>query len=164
MLLADMDLAIGDEHIADDDIDVGRLEMIAIEDAPCIPNEPMPVPMALPVALAGAPGDDVFSSLRPVSWRGFEVKFDRFSHTSGVLRAYGLCKSSSHRKCFRYAQTNTFPSRHALLAHLFAWMELGQEGKALSREQHQSRDIEIPAARVQQILLELDGMFLINPA
>ena len=157
--LADMDLAIGDEHIADDDVGDDALEMLAIEDAPCIPDAPMPLPMALPVALAGSPGNDVFASLRPVFWRGFEVKFDRFSSQNGILRAYGLCKNSTHRKCFRYVQTNLFPTRQALLAHLFAWMELGQEGTALSREAHQERTLHISEERTNQIKIELDVMF-----
>eukprot|EP00959_Pyramimonas_sp_CCMP1952_P249252 5210196-Pyramimonas_sp.AAC.1 len=79
--------------------------------------------IALPaLAVLGAPDAGAF--LRPVHWRGFTVRYDHWSHSSGILRCYATCRNPTHRKCFRYMQENRLPTRREVIAHLFGWAEL----------------------------------------
>ena len=111
------------------------------------------VPIALPaVAVVGAP--DAGAHLRPVHWNGFVVRYDRWSHSSGILRCYVACGNPDHHKCCRWMQENQCPSRREVVASLFAWAELGRS-TGMSRGEHQLRDTTPSGVRVREIMREL---------
>lgn len=95
-------------------------------------------------ALAGVDAMQHFN--RPVRLPGcdIDVRYDFFSHTSGVRRAYARCLA--HRACFRYRQVNQFDSEAELLGYLFAW---ASEGPNVERAVHVSRDFHPPPAAVR---------------
>ena len=71
--------------------------------------------------------------MRPAKCRGYEVKWDFFSHSSGIQRGYVRCRY--HRACFRYRQTNLHERKTELVSYLYHWAVLGEH---LSREEHVS--------------------------
>ena len=117
--------------------------------------EPAPVPVApgvlVPVAMAvGVP--NAFELLAPVHFEGLTCRFDNFSHTSGQLRCYVKCLHSGHHACFRYAQTNQFPTTKELLAYLFAWAQLSSLDERMPRGSHQERRCNPTPSQVRRIM------------
>lgn len=127
---------------ADDD----EPDRLALEDGPTDDYSAVAVP---PLALEVAIGPrDANEDLQPVVFGRFTVRFDRWSHSSGILRCYVRCLASSHPACFRYMQVNRMPDRAAILATLIGWAELGDD---VDRATHQARSCQPTAARVAQI-------------
>ena len=117
------------------------------------------VPVVVHEALGAPLGGDVLAeACRPVSLnvggRRFHVKFDFFSHSSGIQRGYVSCLNPDHRACYRYTQVNKFPTRRALVAYLMVWSELGI---GISRQDHQDPDLVVPAARQAELANLLGG-------
>ena len=126
---------------------------LAIEDGPAAGHAP--APLALPAALAvgeAAAGVDLGELVRPIAWQGWTVRFDGWSHQSGVLRAYVRCTNTMHVACFRYMQVNQLGRQAEVVANLLGWAELGD---GISRADHQSRACVPAAARTQAIIAEL---------
>lgn len=139
--------ALADEQLEADEADEAEGQPDA-----GVGSEPPPAAIvsAMPAAMAiGLP--DLNDELRPIMFGAYTARFDRWSHSSGVLRCYIKCANPEHRSCFRYMQMNQYPTRNAVLARLFAWAELGAEGSGMQRNAHQSRQLSGDPARIAEI-------------
>ena len=136
------------DHVADDADDDAEFPLAILDVDGAAPPMVMPAVAAIGDVHAGP----VAAYLRPVRWRGYTVRFDRWSHQSGQLRAYGVCNNIDHPACFRYTFTHKYSSRKELLSHLFCWCELGIN---TDRAEHQDRHLVIPELRRLQIEAEL---------
>ena len=97
-------------------------------------------------------GADRMAILRPCVFRGATVRFDRWIHQSGILRAYTKCAEPTHRACVRYRYCNQFPTTEEVAAYLIGWCELSP---GLTREQHQERGCKPTAARMAEVAAKL---------
>ena len=113
--------------------------------------EPGAQPLTLKRAVAigdVAAQEDLGARLRPVVFGNITVRFGGWSHSSGQLRAYATCCNSEHRACRRYAVVHLFDGIEHAVAYLVGWAEMGGD---LTREEHQRRSCEAPAARRERI-------------
>ena len=80
------------DHVADDDDDDAELLAILDVDGAA----PPPLLMILPAvaAIGDVHAGPVAAYLRPVRWSGYTARFDRWSHQTGQLRAYGVCNNN----------------------------------------------------------------------
>ena len=87
------------------------------------------------------------------NYRGKIVRFDNFTHASGIQRGYISCSRSKsthpnhHRACYRYTQVCNFPNHLHVAAYLMAWDAGGCT--CPSREDHQN--FEPPAHVVTRV-------------
>lgn len=146
-------LAIEDGAIAADE-DPSERARPALADA-FAPPQPLPPPQSVALssfigeALAGV---DAMRSLRPILLRGCTIRFDNWSHTSGVLRAYTKCAEETHRACFRYSQVTRYGTVQEVIAYLIGWWEMGA---GRDRAAHQDPSCMPSAARMAEIVAEL---------
>lgn len=136
----------------------GQLAIVDVEAALAIEDGPLAQDM---VALHG---DGIAAMMRPVRIEVrevanvdfIEVKWDGFSHSSGIQRGYTRCLDSDHEACYRYMQVNRASSRKEVCLTLSAWAVATTMGQ-ISREEHQRfqpsrRDID-----------EFESVFLARP-
>lgn len=115
----------------------------------------MPGLAAMHALGAAAPGEDALAlACKLVEAMGVKVKFDFFSHSSGVQRGYVKCSNDSHVACWRYRQTNQFHNRKRLVAYLISWSLLGP---CVDRATHVG-DFEPPAEAVDEVEASLNDV------
>jgi hypothetical protein len=104
----------------DDDgpVDGGMVVPVPIEEHAAMQASLQPVKLP-PLGAAGS-GKDV-------------VHFDTCSPASGVLLGYVKCPQG-HSACFRYRQMNVAGNRERLVAHVYAWVLMGQDLE--TKEEH----------------------------
>lgn len=142
----------GGPIVADDD---ANYELAELEDEPGSQARDATPRLAPALALEDVVGvvvagmDVIRRAAAPVRAPGseVEVRFDFWSHSSGIQRAYARCQC--HRACFRYRQMNHFARREEAIAYLTAW---AQQGPNLPREVHVSAFWEPDASDVASIL------------
>ena len=90
-------------------------------------------------------GVDARAVAQSIYLNGCTVRFDNWSHSSGILRLYTTCKEPTHHACHRYAQVNRFPTTREVAAYLVGWWEMGA---SRSRQEHQNSHCVPSAARM----------------
>jgi hypothetical protein len=140
--------AMPEELLALADDDGAELLAIAdgVDDGEAVEEPPPPIPLVAFVGPSLAGADALAKAMDGVEVRDegqlYTIRFDGFSHASGIQRGYTRCHH--HMSCFRYTQVTMHSSRADLIGYLCAWAEMGP---AISREDHQSRGLDVPAAR-----------------
>jgi hypothetical protein len=100
----------------------------------------VPAPVVAPVAAVHVLMPALPPPDPPVLWGlpgfdEFQVNFDRYTHQTGRPRAFLYCTAHPGR-CRRYVFTDTFATKEATCAWLFAWRMLADQGDLATAEDH----------------------------
>ena len=148
LALCDMEDRAAIEDAADPD---GR----PMEDRIALMEDEFVHDMSALVPEFGVPADVLAVACAPVdASSGARVRFDGFSHSSRLQRAYVQCLNPIHKKCFRYRQVCQFEARQHAIAYLACWAHMGH---GLSRAEHQSNLTEPSKEELAVALAERAG-------
>lgn len=83
------------------------------------------------------------------------IKFDRYSHSHGHLRAYTQCPG--HERCFKYTQPRFFKNVDHCVAWLYEWRRLGRLPPEMTKLVHKHRlPVDADVAACYRDLFGLD--------